>query len=124
MSKLNIRTGSAFGKAAMGVVLLTATAAPSLANDTVDAVIGNTWVWTSVESGEVVKDYLTADGRFTMDNGASGTWTLDGDELCFTEAAGAWTGCVIVPGGYGVGQSFEMTGFDGKPWMTEIVAGQ
>ncbi len=122
MGKQNNRRKGALTLLFLGLSGVAAMAAPAYANDTVDAIVGNVWVWTSLETGDVVKDYLTADGKFTMDTGASGTWTLDGDELCLAEATGAWAGCVIVPQGRSVGDSFEMTGFDGNRWMTEILA--
>lgn len=62
---------------AAGVVLSTAALADPMAN-----VFGNTL--KIEENGVTSLWYMNEDGTFTTDSNVSGTWTLEGDNMCVT----------------------------------------
>ncbi|MEL7029716.1 MAG: hypothetical protein AAGL49_11015 [Pseudomonadota bacterium] len=77
------------------------------ANDTMDTLTGGANLIVSYQSGEKVSVEFDASGTFATDDGRTGTWTMDGDELCQTVTDGT-TGCTTLEAGKAVGDSWTM----------------
>lgn len=87
--------------------------ASAFANDTMDAMIGESVTYT-YDDGTSVTAYYADDGTYTTDSVGSGTWTMDGDELCITTDGGD-SGCTTLEPGHGPGDSWESTDAFGNP---------
>lgn len=100
--------------AAMGVSLAFA------ANDPMASRYGNTVVITGPDGKEVGRIYYDADKKTTrrMADGseASGTWSLEGNDLCFTQTAPAAAPkqCQPFTGAKAVGESWDVATPQGK----------
>ena len=101
--------------AVVGAALLTASA---LANDTMDAMIGQSVTYTYADGSAVVA-YYAADGTYTTDSVGSGTWTMEGDELCITTASGD-QGCTELEAGHGSGDTWDAVDTFGNPVTISI----
>lgn len=66
---------------------------PAFANDTMNAMIGRSVVYTYPEGAAVTAHYA-ADGTYATDS-AGGKWTMEGDRLCIETQAGR-SGCAIL----------------------------
>ena len=80
-------------------------AAPALANDTMDAMIGAEVTYVYAD-GATVKARYAADGSYTTDVAGGGTWTIDGDTLCIKTEAGE-EGCTMLAAGKGAGDTWR-----------------
>jgi len=89
------------------LTMLAATLALAGADDhggSVDALVEHA---LRVESASVTYTVmLNADGTYTSDVGISGTWEVEGDELCTSRSTGE-TNCQPVQSGLGLGDSWQ-----------------
>lgn len=90
------------------------------ADDPMASRYGNTVVITGPDGKEVGRIYYDADKKTTrkMADGseASGTWSLEGNDLCFTQTAPAAAAkqCQPFSGAKAVGESWDVTTPQGK----------
>lgn len=90
------------------------------ADDPMASRYGNTVVITGPDGKEVGRIYYDADKKTTrkMADGSeiSGTWSLEGNDLCFTQTAPAAAPkqCQPFTGAKAVGESWEVTTPQGK----------
>ena len=107
---------SAFGLTATAAA--DARAEPTAAS-TVESFFENT-LQVTYPDGRVVRYHFEPGGAFTATGGESGTWTLEGDELCLDRTLGE-DSCAPIPPGKSVGDSW--TSPDGAVRI-DIVAGR
>lgn len=94
----------------LSTVGLVAFAGVALANDTMDAMVGATVVYTYPD-GTAVSAIYDANGTYNIIGAEGhGTWTINGDEICI-ETNDGQTGCTTLEPGHGVGDSWG--GIDG-----------
>lgn len=89
----------------MSIAGIAALVGSAFANDTMDAMIGASIVYTYGD-GSTVTAYYSDDGSYTTDSVGGGSWTIDGDELCITTDNGD-SGCTTLEPGRGAGDSWE-----------------
>lgn len=99
-----------------------ALAAPALAADVMAAFYGNT-AEVSFESGVTVSWYFDEGGAFSSADGASGSWTIDGETLCVTVGDADAQCTTIVGGAPSVGTPFTFSSEAGDAEVT-IVEGR
>ncbi len=97
--------------------------APSMANDTFDAMIGNT-IHVMAVDGTVSDWMFREDGTVVVSDGQSGTWTMNGDTVCTAIVGVEGDLCTDVPVGKGVGDTWEQTDADGAAITVTLKAGQ
>ncbi|MEM9169372.1 MAG: hypothetical protein AAGC56_06925 [Pseudomonadota bacterium] len=97
----------------IGAAALAASLGAAQANDTMDAMTGASVTYTYADGTEIVATY-SDDGTYTTDSAGGGKWTIDGDELCITTEAGQ-SGCTMLDGGMGAGDSWEAVDAFGNP---------
>lgn len=88
-------------------------AGAALANDTMDAMIGASVVYTYQDGSSVTAQFFS-NGTYTTDSAGGGSWTIDGDELCITTDNGD-SGCTTLAPGHSVGDSWEGVDAFGNP---------
>ncbi len=91
--------------------------------DLMDSTFGNTVTVAGADGTIVVSYHFSSDHTFSMttaEGTASGTWSLDGNNLCST--LGEETNCTEIED-HEVGDSWEDTDFDGNTMTISIVAG-
>ena len=77
----------------------------ALANSTMDVLLGGAELEISSSEGSYTVQF-SDDGSYTTSLGYGGTWSLDGDELCFERDSGE-AGCSDLPEGMDVGDSWD-----------------
>lgn len=90
----------------------------ALANDTMDAMIGNAVVYT-YSGGTSVTAYYAASGTYTTDSAGGGTWSMNGDELCIKTDDGK-SGCTTLASGKSKGDSWSGVDAFGNPVTISI----
>jgi len=99
-------------------------AAPAFA-DTMSATYGNTVTVTTAE-GVQIHYHMNEDGSYDMitpEGTISGTWAIDGDNICLTPAGGE-AGCSPLDNDRGVGDSWDATAADGSAITLSITEGR
>lgn len=77
----------------------------AFANSTMDVLTGGAELEISSDGGSYTVQF-DADGTYTTSAGWSGSWELQGDELCFERTTGE-SGCSVLPEGKTAGDSWE-----------------
>ncbi|MEL6364940.1 MAG: hypothetical protein AAFR11_08875 [Pseudomonadota bacterium] len=77
----------------------------ALANSTMDVLLGGAELEIASSEGSYTVQF-SDDGTYTTSLGYGGTWSLDGDELCFERDSGE-SGCSDLPEGMDVGDSWD-----------------
>jgi len=77
----------------------------ALANDTMDVLTGGATLQIETDQGSYTVEF-SDDGSYTTSLGYGGTWTNDGEEVCFERDTGE-SGCGPLPDGMGVGDSWD-----------------
>jgi hypothetical protein len=90
----------------------------ALANDTMDAMIGSSVVY-SYAGGATITAYYAADGSYTTDSAGAGTWTMNGDELCIKTDDGK-SGCTTLASGKSKGDTWQGVDAFGNPVTISI----
>lgn len=119
-----LRSDTIKAKAATFVICVIASfaiPASALANDTMDTLIAGATLRITTASGAVVDITFTSDGEYQATSGSSGTWTMEGDELCTRRSADNILSCGQLPSGKQVGDSWETTSGTGQPVTASIV---
>lgn len=93
-------------------------ATAALANDTMDAMIGASVVYT-YDNGTTVTAQFAKDGTYTTDSIGGGTWSINGDELCIQTADGK-SGCTALASGKGRGDTWRGVDAFGNPVTISI----
>ena len=110
-----------------GISLLCAAAAamiaalPARANDTMDVLTNGAGLFVEYADGTSLTVRFAADGTFATDDGRSGTWTIDANELCQQVAPDGDGGCTILASGNTVGDSWEMLDIYGNAITVRII---
>lgn len=119
-----MRPGTTKAKAATFVLCVIASfgfSANALANDTMDRLVAGATLRITTASGSVVDITFTSAGEYQTSSGSSGTWAMDGDELCTRRAADNILSCGQLPSGKHVGDSWETTSGTGQPVTASII---
>jgi len=95
------------------------------ADNLMDDTFGNTVTIADAEGNVLVSYFFNEDGTFSMagadGSSVEGTWTLDGDNMCFT--AGEQESCQEIDD-RAVGESWTETQEDGSSITISIVEGR
>jgi len=110
--------------AVLGFGLMTA---PAFADPLMRNAAGNTYVVT-IASGENIRYHFNDDGTFdfvTPDNhSASGTYTLQNNQLCLTAQGAPQPSCTAYSGDKNVGDTWTQKAGDGSDITVALVAGR
>ncbi len=108
---MTIRTSLlAFGFLLAPTMHMTAAASPIIDTMTTD---GASFQCDYLEGTELLISYA-ADGTFSADNGQTGTWSANNDEICLDIKDGD-KGCASIPATSKLGEAFQMTDIFGHP---------
>ncbi len=109
--------------AGRGITLLTALLLSSLAHtETMHVLLGSNDLRLEYTNGAVIRITFSANGTYVTNTGSSGTWTLEGEELCTVRDGDGASGCGELPADKSPGDSWATTDDSGDEVLASIVA--
>ena len=72
-------------------------------------------------SGAAVTISFASDGTYATSTGSSGTWTLDGEQLCTVRDADSVAACGVLASGKALGDSWSSTDASGIQVTASVV---
>lgn len=91
-------------------------------NDTMDQLLAGNKLQITTASGVVVVVIFDANGSYVTNTESSGSWTVNGEEICTVKAGAIVESCGALPFGKAVGDSWETSDASGAPVISKIIA--